>query len=176
MKPNATFTTAAVAAHAAAEEIPAIAITPPPPAQTFAPQSGQPIRTPRALSPEEQVTGLARIMAEHFARTLQKTCVLNSGACTKLRATWQITYAKEDFGREQAGTICGGTGDPLPTDDVLTGVVAGELAAMPPDQFRKASAQEIPSATLVKPAQDGGPPQIFRVKGGSQPRGGKDRT
>jgi len=128
--------------------------------------STQPVSVPLPLSSDEIKAGLAKIIAQHFVETLSKTCVLNCAAYGAIRAKWRIEFVLDDFGIPIEGAMSGATGEPFPPEEA--DAVEGELAEMPPDQFRKRTEQPIPEHRVVKKAQDAG--TIIRSTSSSKAR------
>lgn len=105
------------------------------------------------------------LLKNAIAQSLTKTCSLNSTAYSKfsakwkldyeamksgLAARWWVDYALDDFGRVTSGGIGGNLG--LRRQETVSGLKEGTIEEMPPDKFRRETAQPVPAATVIKPA------------------------
>lgn len=131
-----------------------------------------PIRIVAPLESEEIKLGIATLM--HFSvpglpidliiASLNKTCSLNRQSFAKIKATWWVDcdyenvayqwwvdYELDDFGRIESGGIGGSLGIPIASTRI-----EGIITTMPPDKFRRETAQPIPKALIIAPKKDNG--------------------
>jgi hypothetical protein len=133
------------------------------------------LRTPQPLTSTEIKEGITDLIAAAVDATeelrnairlsLDRTCSLNSTSYAKFKSSWNLTrdrlgcewlvkYELDDFGRLVIGQIGGNTGF---NPSTKLEQFEGEIEPMPPDAFRRKTAQKIPVPILVQKKQGNGP-------------------
>jgi len=130
------------------------------PIKIVAPLEGDEIRKGIAAMIHAKVPGLP---VDSIESSLSRSCSFNAQSFSRVRATWWVDcdddnvayqwwvdYELDDFGRIDRGGIGGMLGMPCQVERV-----EGVIEPMPPDRFRRETAQPIPSNVVI-PKQDDG--------------------